>query len=70
MKRFFKNNAIVSIRTPKKDTVVLMLKSPCRHYSSVTMKVHQSENGTPEFFIADTEFRCGMRRCLINSLRG
>lgn len=54
-----RNNKVVRATTNRKGEVVLVMKSPCRHYSSVTLKADQ---GTVE--IKESKKRCGLSGCM------
>jgi len=50
-----KNCEVVGAMSTRGNKVVLSLRSPCRHYSSVTLKI---DNG--EAKVVKTKNRCGM----------
>ena len=57
------NQVVVGAKVKNDKEVVIILKSPCRHYSRVTLELDE-ENGKSEFYITDVKSRCGIRTCL------
>lgn len=54
-----RNNDVVRATTNRRGEVVLVMKSKCRHYSSVTLKPEGSE-----MVITESKKRCGLGGCV------
>lgn len=50
-----KNSEVVHTKVNRKNEVVLVMRSPCRHYSAVTLKL---DGGT--VYVTKTKNRCGL----------
>lgn len=59
MKTIPRNCEVVRATTNRKKEVVLVLKSPCRHYSTVTLKVADGD-----IQITNSKKRCGLSGCM------
>jgi len=58
-----KNSTIVRTSAVKDNKVVMVVKSPCRHYSALTFEIMDVKPYGNVMVLVDKKFRCGMRKC-------
>lgn len=58
-----KNSKIIKAEAINGNTVILIMKSKCRHYSMVELTLDVSKEGDTDLFITDVKSRCGLRKC-------
>lgn len=58
-----KNCKIVRAEAISDSTVVLIVKSECRHYSMIELMMVHSVDGTPELHVTNVKNRCGIKKC-------
>lgn len=61
--RIPKNSIIVNAGAVSEDTIVLVMKTPCRHYSKVEVKIQKDDTGKTGIVLSDVKNRCKLQVC-------
>ena len=59
-----RNCDIVYAKSVNRNKIVVVMKSKCRHFSSVTLEVENSDVVYPTFFVTDVKNRCGIKKAM------
>ena len=58
------NCDVVYAKSVDRNKIVVVMKSKCRHFSSVVLEVENDDNNQSTFFVTDVKNRCGIKKAM------
>ena len=54
---------IVQTTVLDNKTIILIIKTPCRHYTSVILESEDNGKGQNDLYVSEVQRRCGLLDC-------